>query len=304
MSNQVFPPVAAIRTLLGLRKDGLSFAGWRLGRLGSLQPFCMAESVSDFRLIKKGICAQSRTSRFQTMNLCHTAIATTCPPTPASHEAGSGVRVALVSSCPDFTNYLDGAMAWGDSLLVVGEWASDGMIDTIHAFLPHVVLLDLDGMPKGAVLTVIGGILRIKSNSKIIAVTDSSENAEILRAFRAGASGHLLKTASRDELRRAICVVLAGGAPMSVWIARRLADALRLPVRMSTAKDGLSARQSEILNLLCEGLSDKEIANCLSITRETVRGHFKTIFEKFRVRTRTAAAIKYSEFLRDEASNR
>ena len=103
----------------------------------------------------------------------------------------------------------------------------------------------------------------------------------------------LQKATAVAEVRDAIHVVLAGGAPMSPEIARRVVETFRQPIREAAEQPGLSPRETEILENLCEGLANKEIAARLNIAPDTVRVHLRNIYDKLHVRSRTEAALKY-----------
>jgi DNA-binding NarL/FixJ family response regulator len=103
----------------------------------------------------------------------------------------------------------------------------------------------------------------------------------------------LLKCSTPEEVRQAIVDVRKGGAPMSPEIARRVVEAFHQPLPKEGEAMNLSRRETELLDLLAEGLSNKEIADRMGLSVETVRHYLKRIYEKLHVRSRTEAALKY-----------
>jgi DNA-binding NarL/FixJ family response regulator len=131
----------------------------------------------------------------------------------------------------------------------------------------------------------------------VIMVTIYRDNDKIFDALKAGACGYLLKRSSPEDLRRAILDVKSGGAPMSAEIARRVVEAFHKPADGANADPdlGLSKRENEILQLLSKGMANKEIADHLGLSVETVRVHLKRIYDKLHVHSRTEAAMKYRD---------
>lgn len=116
----------------------------------------------------------------------------------------------------------------------------------------------------------------------------------IFQALKAGACGYVLKRADEKEILSAIAEVRAGGAPMTGEIARMVVRSFMQPPSAPLPEtEQLSAREMEILALLSEGLSNKEIGTRLRISFATVRTHLMHIYEKLHVRCRTEAAAKY-----------
>lgn len=177
----------------------------------------------------------------------------------------------------------------------VGVWRSgEEALEKVPAFRPEVVLMDihlgkLDGIETTARLKqAIPELL-------VIMVTVYRDHDKIFDALKAGACGYLLKRSSPAEVRRAIADVLAGGAPMSAEIARRVVEAFHQPATASAEPVNLSKRETEILDLLVQGLANKEIADRLGLSIETVRVHLRRIYEKLHVHSRTEAAMKYRD---------
>ena len=156
--------------------------------------------------------------------------------------------------------------------------------------LPQVVLMDIH-LPGESGIDCTARLKERFPGLQIIILTVYKDIELIFRALKAGASGYLLKRASTDEVLRAVAEVCSGGAPMTGEIARLVVQSFQTPSTNNI--QGLSRRELEILELLAEGLSNKEIAARLGISAETVRTHLGHIYEKLHVQGRTEAVTKY-----------
>ncbi len=178
----------------------------------------------------------------------------------------------------------------------LGVWTSgEDALKKIEAFRPQVVLMDIN-LPGISGIEATSLIKQSLPEIQVVMVTVYRDHDKIFSALKAGASGYLLKRSSPSEIREAIRNVLTGGAPMSAEIARRVVEAFHQPSISITDEASLSPRETEILELLCEGLANKEIAERLDISTETVRVHLKNVYEKLHVRSRTEAAMKFRDF--------
>jgi DNA-binding NarL/FixJ family response regulator len=130
----------------------------------------------------------------------------------------------------------------------------------------------------------------------VIMLTVYKDSNVIFQALKAGACGYVLKRSDENEILNAIAEVRAGGAPMTSEIARMVVRSFESPplARGSTEeKNQLTERELEILALVAEGLSNKEIGSKLEISSTTVSTHLVHVFDKLHVRCRTEAAAKY-----------
>jgi DNA-binding NarL/FixJ family response regulator len=124
-------------------------------------------------------------------------------------------------------------------------------------------------------------------------LTVYEDNDNIFRALQAGASGYLLKRTRPEQLLQAIHDLRHGGAPMNSEIARRVVEAFRRPPPASQPELDLTRREREILDWVSRGYGNKEIADKLSITVETVRHHLKKVYEKLHVHSRSEAVVQF-----------
>src|SRR5215469_6771169 len=157
---------------------------------------------------------------------------------------------------------------------------------------PDVVLMDVH-LPGESGIACTAQLKEKLPGVQIIIVTVYRDHQMIFQALQAGACGYLLKRSSPEELLRAISEVLSGGAPMTGEIARLLVEAFQKKPAAQVGGDGLTQRENEILALLSEGLSNKEIADRVKISYDTVRAHLRHIYEKLHVRGRTEAVRMY-----------
>jgi len=165
-------------------------------------------------------------------------------------------------------------------------------ITEIPRLKPDVVLMDVN-LPGESGIVCTARLKEKLPGVQIIIVTVYRNQELIFQALQAGASGYLLKRSSPEEILKAIGEVLSGGAPMTGEIARMLVEVFQKKPAGSVAGDGLTQREAEILSLLSEGLSNKEIADRGKISYDTVRAHLRHIYEKLHVRGRTEAVKMY-----------
>jgi DNA-binding NarL/FixJ family response regulator len=163
------------------------------------------------------------------------------------------------------------------------------MIPSAH---PNVVLMDivLPGM-SGIECTM--QLKELLPRTQTIILTAVDDDELVFRALEAGADGYLLKRTKPADLRTALLDVLTGGAPMTSAIARRVVASFRRPSPNRQNEVRLSTREEEVLELLSKGYSNKEIADQIQLSVETVRSYLKHIYEKMHVRSRTQAVLRY-----------
>ena len=124
-------------------------------------------------------------------------------------------------------------------------------------------------------------------------LTAVDDEETIFQALEAGADGYLLKRTKPADLRAALLDVLSGGAPMTSEIARRVVQSFRQRGKTREETVRLTTREEEVLVSLSKGYSNKEIADQIGMSVDTVRSHLKHIYEKMHVRSRTEAVIRY-----------
>jgi DNA-binding NarL/FixJ family response regulator len=185
----------------------------------------------------------------------------------------------LISSFPDFT-CVRSCVSAEEALVVIPE------------VNPDVVLMDVF-LPK---ITGIECTARLKAmlpQMPIVMLTNSDEDEILFQALQSGADGYLLKRTKPADLRAALLDVMSGGAPMTSEIARHVVASFRRKAGSVDPAHAMSSREEEILVLLTKGFANKEIAEDLHLSVETVRSHLKNIYTKMHVRSRTEAVAHY-----------
>jgi DNA-binding NarL/FixJ family response regulator len=203
------------------------------------------------------------------------------------------ITVAIVEDNAAIGASLQQVVETSDNLQLVGLWRSgEEALLKVEAFRPQVVLMDIN-LPGISGIEVTARVKHHLPEVQIIMITVYRDHNKIFAALKAGASGYLLKRSTTAEVRAAITDVLAGGAPMSAEIARRIVDAFHQSPGGSGGESDLSPREAEVLEQLGEGFGTKEIAESLGISFETVRVHLRRIYKKLHVRSRTQAVLKF-----------
>jgi DNA-binding NarL/FixJ family response regulator len=157
---------------------------------------------------------------------------------------------------------------------------------------PEIVLMDIQ-LPNLSGIECASRLKQSLPAVKIIMVTVYEDTDRIFKALRAGACGYLLKLCTPEELVAAVREVHQGGAPMSREIARKVIESFQTPTVAAAQVEELSTRETEILELLAEGHSNKQLASRLSLTEGTVRWHLWHVYNKLHVRSRTEAVLKF-----------
>jgi DNA-binding NarL/FixJ family response regulator len=188
-----------------------------------------------------------------------------------------------------FQQWIDAAP--GFRCVIACATAEEAMAE-IPPLKPDVVLMDVH-LPGESGIACTARLKAALPTVQVIIVTVYRNQELIFQALQAGACGYLLKRSSPEELLKAINEVRSGGAPMTSEIARMLVEAFQKKPANLMSSDGLTQRESEILALLSEGLSNKEIADRVKISYDTVRAHLRHIYEKLHVRGRTEAVKMY-----------
>jgi len=204
--------------------------------------------------------------------------------------------VLVVEDNPLVRNRLQGLLQQlgysSDALVMAGSLAEARAYLAGEAHTVSLVLVDL-GLPDGSGVELIEELHAQAPNLPMLVVSAWSTQEMIWAALRAGAVGYVLKERDDMEMAMALRSVLRGGAPIDPFIARRIIEELPLqaPPAVQAADDpGLSAREHTILHLVVEGLSNREIAERLFLSRYTVESHIKNVYRKLSVSSRTQAA--------------
>ena len=210
------------------------------------------------------------------------------------------IRILLVDDQPLFREGLRTLLSVHPDFEVVGE-AANGLeaIRLVRLHLPSVVLMDLQ-MP---VLDGVAATRRLheeQPDCRVIVLTTFDDDEMVFDGLRAGAVGYLLKDAPSEKLAEAIRVAARGETFLQPSVAAKVvAEFARLTkkavVPPTSLVDPLSERELEILRLIAQGASNREIAGTLFLAEGTVKNHVTNILGKLEVRDRTQAALKAKE---------
>ncbi len=185
----------------------------------------------------------------------------------------------LISSFPDFECICTCASA-------------EEALRTIPEAKPDVILMDVF-LPRMSGIECTAKLKVTLPKTPIVMLTASDEDEILFLALESGADGYLLKRTKPADLRAALLDVMSGGAPMTSEIARHVVASFRRKISGMDPSVSLTAREEETLVLLTKGYSNKEIADQLNLSIETVRSHLKNIYTKMHVRSRAEAVAHY-----------
>jgi DNA-binding NarL/FixJ family response regulator len=213
---------------------------------------------------------------------------------PASAATATQVRrVALVEDQKDirerWTRLLE---TFGDFKCVCACPTGEDALREIPIVRPDVILMDIF-LPRMSGIECTAKLKELMPETRILILTASDDEEMVFPALEAGADGYLLKQARPEDLREGLLDVLQGGVPITSGIARRIAAYFRDRAKQRDELVRLSAREKEVLVLLSGGYSNKEIAEKLGLSVETIHGYLKRVYEKMHVRSRAEAVAKY-----------
>jgi DNA-binding NarL/FixJ family response regulator len=195
------------------------------------------------------------------------------------------VRVMVVDDHPVWRDGVRGDLEASGRAVVVAE-ASDGgeAIERAREVMPELVLMDLN-LPTVRGVEAIRRIVEESPHVKVLVLSASGEEADVLEAVKVGASGYLLKSATAAEVADAVTRVRAGEPVFSPSLAALVLGEFR---RMSSAatEPGLTARETEVLKLVAKGYTYREIADKLVISVKTVQNHVQNILTKLQLSKR------------------
>jgi DNA-binding NarL/FixJ family response regulator len=196
----------------------------------------------------------------------------------------SSITVLLVDDHLVVRSGLRALLGTQPDMEVVAEASSGGeALELVRAHSPAVVVMDLAMGPGMDGIEAIRRIRDFNKGQAILVFTTYDSDADIVRAVDSGAMGYLLKDAAPEEIFAAIRGAVQGRSVMSPPVASRLFQQLRNPDEV------LTPREAELLSLLTEGLSNRELGRRLFISEATVKTHLAHIYAKLGVDTRAAA---------------
>jgi two-component system NarL family response regulator len=211
-------------------------------------------------------------------------------------EALPPIRVVVVDDHALFRRGLENVLSGEADLAVVGE-AADGLqaVERCAELEPDVVLMDVR-MPGGSGIDATRKIREAHPGTRVVMLTVSEDESDLFEAVRAGANGYLLKEVSIDEVAAAVRAVARGHSLVSPSMASKLLAefnrlAARADARQRTDSASLTDRELEVLRLIADGLTNREIAHELYIAENTVKNHVRNILEKLHLHSRMEAVV-------------
>ncbi len=208
----------------------------------------------------------------------------------------STIRVMLVEDNPRYREVIALALKQEPAIQLASQFgtaeiALRSLRDPANGERPDLILLDLR-LPGMDGLEALPLFLAAAPGAKIMILTQSDSEADVLRAISLGATGYLLKSSTVTTIVEGIRTVVGGGASLDAGVARFIINTLKTRLPKGGAEVLLTGRQMEILTLLSEGLLKKEIAERLKISYATVDEHVAHIYERLGVRNAPAAVNK------------
>jgi DNA-binding NarL/FixJ family response regulator len=206
------------------------------------------------------------------------------------------IAVSIIEDDISVRKILAGWINQAGGFKCVGEHGSaESALAHLAGEAPDVVLTDINLTGQNGIQCV-GSLKPSMPKTQFLMLTVYEDSDHIFEALAAGASGYLLKRTPREELLAAIKQVHEGGSPMTSYIARKVVQSFQKQQPGNPDLDGLSPRETEVLELLVHGYSYKEIADLLGISVPTVNTHIHRTYEKLHVRSRGQAVARYAQF--------
>lgn len=205
------------------------------------------------------------------------------------------IRISIVEDDDQIREMFIELLEESDGFRCVGGYPNgEDAVEDIPTKKPDIVLMDIN-------LPGMNGIECVKTltpnlpETQFVMLTVYEDNERIFDSLSAGAVGYLLKTTAQEDILDLLRDVREGGAPMSAPIARKVVQSFNKKQEKKTGQGfpELTERESEILKHLASGLLNKEIADQLYVSIDTVKSHVRSIYSKLQVRTRTEAVIHY-----------
>lgn len=207
------------------------------------------------------------------------------------HRKNMPVKVLLYEDNEPLRQSIKTLMQWNPEFELVAAMPNAvSLLTDIETFAPDVILMDID-MPPSNGVEAVQRLRETNATLPVIMLTVFDDNDNIINAICAGASGYLLKK-DMEQLIPAIKDVLNGGAPMTSSVAKKVLQLFPGKQEKKVTPEGLTTRETELLQCMVKGYSYKMIADELQISIETVRSHIKKIYKKLQVSSATEAVYK------------
>lgn len=207
------------------------------------------------------------------------------------------IRVLVADDHPIYRDGLARTLADAGDIEVIGT-AGDGeeAVARVQALRPDLVLLDIS-MPKGGGMGALERIMAMEVPPRVAMITASEEEGDLMQALKGGAIGYVLKGIGADDLVAVVRDLAAGRTYVSPGLAGRVLTALRARPAAVPADplSVLSKREEDILALVAQGKSNKEVGRLLDLQEKTVKHYMTSILQKLHLRNRVEAALLMRE---------
>ena len=212
---------------------------------------------------------------------------------------GGDIRVVLADDHPIYREGVARTLADAGGIEVVGQ-AADGeaAVALVAQLRPDLVLLDIS-MPKGGGLPALARISQMDGPPRVAMLTASEEDDDLMQAMRLGALGYVLKGVGAGELLEVVRGLAEGQSYVSPGLAGRLLVGMRARgTAPANPMEDLTKREEDILRLVAQGLSNREVGQSLDLQEKTVKHYMTAILQKLHVRNRVEAAMLARDHLK------
>jgi DNA-binding NarL/FixJ family response regulator len=214
------------------------------------------------------------------------------PPKPKTGDRSKKIRILIADDHPIFRDGLKKLLSLEKDFQVVGE-AEDGKeaVEMVQKLNPDILLLDLQ-MPNLSGIGVLEALGDKNKTTRVIVLTASEDESAAIQAVRMGTAGIVLKQTATELLIKSIRKVSDG----EIWLDSHMTTAVRKDSSQPTTvrepiKTVLSAREREVVGMVCQGFRNKEMAEKMFISEQTVKNHLHNIFDKLGVSDRLELAL-------------
>ncbi|MEO8734022.1 MAG: response regulator transcription factor [Flavobacteriales bacterium] len=206
--------------------------------------------------------------------------------------AGDMIRVSIVEDDTTIRETLDSLFFHLPDMDVFTTHATaEDALLRLDRSSPDVVIMDIN-LPGQSGIDCVRQLSQRCPSTQFLMYTVLDDDHRVFEALKAGANGYILKDSTPDQIIEAVRELMAGGAPMSAHVARRVVAHMRGKETGQT-QEALSPRENDVLELLAQGLLYKEIADRTGISTGTVKQHIHRIYQKMHVQNRTEAVNRY-----------
>ncbi len=210
------------------------------------------------------------------------------------------LRIVIADDHPLYREGVARSLSEDPGIEVAGQ-AQDAAqaVEMAERLKPDLLLLDIS-MPQGGGIAALRQVMTWPAPPRVAMLTASEEDDDVMQALKAGAQGYILKGVGSRELVTLVKDLARGASYVSPSLAARILNAMRSGAdqRSTNPLDDLSKREEDILRLVAEGKSNKEVGRILDLQEKTVKHYMTAILQKLHVRNRTEAALLARDHLR------